>query len=927
MDRDLALHQRYIEARDAECFAELVRRHAGEVLVTILVVMAALIGGLVYLAARPPEPPAREPSAPATKPKEVAVNGKREGKRVQIEDFREFDNSDEALSHLAAIACVLRGHGERVDWNWLMGVSGEAFCYYYHPDGTFLSGMVHSWNVAEAALRACGYRGTWHSAAAAPASLAVIRSELERGRPVIAPGIMPAPDGIHSRCHYWFVVTGLDAAAQKVTLLGVDARPVQTTLPIGDSKVHPCWYGILRTFAGIEGHYGPPRKDNPVLTVIREAERPDRRTLVLEGLRRAVALAREESATATFGYGRGTYLAGHTALQRLHDDLLAAPGDGVEAFRKLNPGLGDPFGGLGDELVFLQLLATRRRAAAAFLEEAAGVLPEPTRPHMASAAKHFRAAGAAAIEAFTLRYGAEAEFRRIAEIIRQGTYGDDNPDWTAYWQRADEALADPEKRRQMAARVAHVLEAEVAAIGEIEKVLAATDMGEPAAQYLFSPEELPRWHVTPGYENQKPWRFKGGAYEGFDSWAAHPGVFGDFVLEVEILFSGKEGGVVIRGDKDSREPWTSGYELDIDWAADRQHGHIHFPVKPKPYCGDALIDVGKWHAVKVRAAGERVTVFLDGEQALQFTDAEFSKGQICLEGHAGGVKYRNLRVMPMNINVERKGGRVWIKAVPLPEGKNSVLASLTSVLQGAGEDVSYDYLMGVSSRAFRLQFSWCPSAPHSFCGFNTFEPALRAVGYEVQDYPLAAWEAETRKQRSAAEAERAAAMETVRKFIDAGVPVLFGSEEEGVLVGYEPVGDDNPTGWLRRPGPLGPPPKGDAAYAAPIKKLPWGVTVVRKAAAGPADRRQSILWSLRTGRGAAVLYGSNHFVTAVGYRPATGEVAICDNNSPTRIQWMSMANFKRRHLAWGGQGWCVIIQGPAPPGRDVWFLPWWRIER
>ena len=76
-----------------------------------------------------------------------------------------------------------------------------------------------------------------------------------------------------------------------------------------------------------------------------------------------------------------------------------------------------------------------------------------------------------------------------------------------------------------------------------------------------------------------------------------------------------------------------------------------------------------------------------------------------------------------------------------------------------------------------------------------------------------------------------------------------------------------------------------------------------------------IVWSLVTGRGAAVLYGGNHFVTAVGWRPQTQEIAICDNNSPTRIQWMPLSTFKSRHLSWSGQGWCVILKSASAPAR------------
>jgi hypothetical protein len=70
------------------------------------------------------------------------------------------------------------------------------------------------------------------------------------------------------------------------------------------------------------------------------------------------------------------------------------------------------------------------------------------------------------------------------------------------------------------------------------------------------------------------------------------------------------------------------------------------------------------------------------------------------------------------------GERKSIESVPLSQGPNSVPASLTSVLQAAGADVECAYPMEVSGRAFRLQFAWCPSTPHSYIGFSTFGPAL-----------------------------------------------------------------------------------------------------------------------------------------------------------------------------------------------------------
>lgn len=189
--------------------------------------------------------------------------------------------------------------------------------------------------------------------------------------------------------------------------------------------------------------------------------------------------------------------------------------------------------------------------------------------------------------------------------------------------------------------------------------------------------------------------------------------------------------------------------------------------------------------------------------------------------------------------------RVVIENVPAPAGTNSVLAALTSVLKARGEDVTYERLMGVSGQAFRLQFSWCPSAPHSYCGFDTFTPALRATGYEAKRYPLAVWEPETRKQRTATEEELAAVRAAVRDSLAAGVPVLLDSEESAVIVGCEPVSEANPTGWLRLPGPL-PPPAKDAPYVSPVKRLPWEVRTVRKSASASPASRESVVWSLQT---------------------------------------------------------------------------------
>ncbi len=166
-----------------------------------------------------------------------------------------------------------------------------------------------------------------------------------------------------------------------------------------------------------------------------------------------------------------------------------------------------------------------------------------------------------------------------------------------------------------------------------------------ATHELLSAANLPKWKLTRGYEKRPAWVWHEGGYTGDNSCIAYPQHFGNFVLECEFLFQGKgDGGIQLRGDAQADRGWEVGYHLDVDWAPDRTHGHIHFPVKPTVYCGEALFTVGEWHGVRVVADGPKIVVWLDGKQVLQFADDQYASGQICLQGETDGVLYRNVRV-------------------------------------------------------------------------------------------------------------------------------------------------------------------------------------------------------------------------------------------------------------------------------------------
>lgn len=189
--------------------------------------------------------------------------------------------------------------------------------------------------------------------------------------------------------------------------------------------------------------------------------------------------------------------------------------------------------------------------------------------------------------------------------------------------------------------------------------------------------------------------------------------------------------------------------------------------------------------------------------------------------------------------VKREGGKVWIAGMEelrWPQGQeNSSLRSLAIALQTVGEDVSYERLMGVSGHAFRTQFhqtGFCGSSPHACCGFNTLKTALAALDYDLAPHSFMDPEHELDKD-DPEDVRRT--REAVTASIDRGWPVIFGSEEDGLVVGYQDGGETllvrSYFDWTE-PG------------FGPMKDWPWGFSVLTKKDEAP-DRRECALNSLK----------------------------------------------------------------------------------
>ncbi|MDR0901777.1 MAG: DUF1080 domain-containing protein [Opitutaceae bacterium] len=184
----------------------------------------------------------------------------------------------------------------------------------------------------------------------------------------------------------------------------------------------------------------------------------------------------------------------------------------------------------------------------------------------------------------------------------------------------------------------------------------------PAPAPLFA-ADLANADFKPG-----SWAWKDGALAGSGIiWTK--AVYGDFYMSCEFRCdAGKDGGVLIRG---GTEDWVNN-SIEVQIAhGDRTEraitGAIFDCLAPTR---DVGIEPGKWYQYVIFAKGDRISVFIDGEQVIKnmnlskWTEAgknpdgtknKFKKaykdlertGRIGLQSQGGGVQYRNIFIDPI----------------------------------------------------------------------------------------------------------------------------------------------------------------------------------------------------------------------------------------------------------------------------------------
>lgn len=142
-----------------------------------------------------------------------------------------------------------------------------------------------------------------------------------------------------------------------------------------------------------------------------------------------------------------------------------------------------------------------------------------------------------------------------------------------------------------------------------------------------------------------------------------------------------------------------------------------------------------------------------------------------------------------HMTVQRDGEKVVIEGVKVFDtGRHgsSVHGAQDAILRTLGEPLSYDDLICYGGLAFRVQVheAMCPSAAHPCCGFECVQQSNRALPWRTTLFERFPW-TEGKREGAASDAQICAA---IKQSIDRGIPVHYGSEEDGIIIGYADEG-------------------------------------------------------------------------------------------------------------------------------------------
>ena len=131
--------------------------------------------------------------------------------------------------------------------------------------------------------------------------------------------------------------------------------------------------------------------------------------------------------------------------------------------------------------------------------------------------------------------------------------------------------------------------------------------------------------------------------------------YANFVLRVECKVIGANGGVQFRSQRVPNSAEVSGYQADMDsggtyWGCLYDESRRGMLVQFDATEVQRIVKQDDWNAYEIRCEGQRIRLFLNGVQTVDYTETDGSiplSGVIGLQIHAGGPSetwYRNITV-------------------------------------------------------------------------------------------------------------------------------------------------------------------------------------------------------------------------------------------------------------------------------------------
>jgi len=86
------------------------------------------------------------------------------------------------------------------------------------------------------------------------------------------------------------------------------------------------------------------------------------------------------------------------------------------------------------------------------------------------------------------------------------------------------------------------------------------------------------------------------------------------------------------------------YEIQI-W--DKSPTMATASLMPPAKAAPTFKAAGRWNTMEITARGTRMTVKMNGEQAVDVNDSAFTSGPIALQYNSGTIKFRKVMVRPL----------------------------------------------------------------------------------------------------------------------------------------------------------------------------------------------------------------------------------------------------------------------------------------